>query len=93
MLFRSREELLRIPGIGYRTVARILSIRRYQWLRLEDLKKLRVFLRRARVFVITKDHHPDGPTLDALSLEQQIVGAPRQMDLFGGEISAVTGQL
>jgi putative DNA modification/repair radical SAM protein len=89
----SREELLRIPGIGYRTVARILSIRRYRWLRLEDLKKLRVFLRRARAFVITKDHHPQRPNLDALSLEQQIVAAPRQMDLFGAEISAVTGQL
>ena len=37
-----REELLRIPGIGARTVGRILAMRPVRSLRVEDLKRLRV---------------------------------------------------
>jgi putative DNA modification/repair radical SAM protein len=89
----SREELLRIPGIGYRTVARILSIRRYHWLRLEDLRKLRVFLRRARAFLIAADHLPELAELDAVSPEQKLIVEPLQLSLFGAEMAALSGQL
>jgi putative DNA modification/repair radical SAM protein len=89
----SREQLLRVPGIGYRTVQRILSIRRYHRLRLDDLKKLRVFLRRAKAFLITEDHNPDASALDALGLETNLIVPPQQLQLFGMEVSSVTGQL
>jgi len=52
-----REALLRIPGIGYRTVDRILSARRHRRLSLADLAKLRVVVSRARPYVVTVDHH------------------------------------
>jgi putative DNA modification/repair radical SAM protein len=40
----SRELLLRVPGLGVRTVDRILAIRRWHRLRLDDLVRLRVSL-------------------------------------------------
>jgi predicted DNA-binding helix-hairpin-helix protein len=79
-----REQLLRVPGIGYRTVQRILSIRRHHRLRLDDLKKLRVFLKRAKLFLITEDHRPDLATLDSLELEARFTApaAATQLDFF-----------
>jgi putative DNA modification/repair radical SAM protein len=89
----TREELLRIPGIGYRTVARILSIRRYHRLRLEDLKKLRVFLNRAKAFLCTADHNPGQSQLESASFEQTLIAVPRQLALFGSGVAALTGEL
>jgi len=90
----TREELLRIPGIGYRTVNRILSIRRYHRMRLEDLKKLRVFLRRARAFVTTADFSPEVGELDSVRLEKNFVaGVPMQLGLFEAQVAAVSGEL
>ena len=89
----TREELLRIPGIGYRTVARILSIRKYHKMRLEDLKKLRVFLRRAKAFVTTEDFSPEVGELDSVELETGFAEAPVQMSLFEAQVAAVNGEL
>ena len=89
----TREELLRIPGIGYRTVARILSIRRYHRLRLEDLRKLRVFLQRAKAFLCAADHQPGTMLLDSASFERKFLVAPRQLTLFGEGVAALTGEL
>jgi putative DNA modification/repair radical SAM protein len=89
----TREELLRIPGIGYRTVSRILSIRKYHRMRLEDLKKLRVFLRRAKAFVTTSDFSPVVAELDSVGLETGFVSAPVQMSLFEAQVAAVNGEL
>lgn len=89
----AREELLRIPGIGYRTVARILSIRKYHRMRLDDLKKLRVFLRRAKAFVTTEDFSPGVRELDSTGLETGFVEAPVQMGLFEAQVAAVNGEL
>jgi putative DNA modification/repair radical SAM protein len=50
-----RELLLRIPGIGYRTVDKLLSIRRTHRITFGDLEKLRVRLTEARHFVVTQD--------------------------------------
>jgi predicted DNA-binding helix-hairpin-helix protein len=88
----SRAELLRIPGIGVRSVERILTSRRWRRLRLEDLSRLRVSLARALPFVIVDDHTPSALRLDALDLRERIAPA-RQLDLFSLQRSALTGQL
>jgi putative DNA modification/repair radical SAM protein len=44
-------DILRVPGIGVTSARRIVSARRFQKLRLEDLKKLGVVLKRAAYFV------------------------------------------
>lgn len=43
--------ILRVPGIGVTSARRIVSARRFQKLRLEDLRKLGVVLKRAAFFV------------------------------------------
>ena len=53
-----RESLLRVPGLGYRNVDRILSIRRYHQLGLEDLRKMHVRLKDASAYLIAADHLP-----------------------------------
>lgn len=82
-----RERLLRVPGLGVRTVDRLLSIRRTRAVRLEDLARLRVPLRRASPFVITADHNPDAHLLDREDLRARLVARPAaQLALpFAGE--------
>jgi putative DNA modification/repair radical SAM protein len=53
-----REQLLRIPGIGYRTVDKLLRIRRHHRVETADLLKLRVRMTEARYFIVTADAHP-----------------------------------
>jgi putative DNA modification/repair radical SAM protein len=53
-----RERLLRVPGLGVRTVDRLLRIRRGHRVDLGDLAKLHVRLTEARHFVVTADSRP-----------------------------------
>ena len=53
----SRGMLLRIPGIGGKSVNKILSARRFQKLTLENLKKMGVALNRAKYFVEFENHN------------------------------------
>lgn len=80
-----REGLLRVPGIGYQNVERILRIRRYHRLSIEDLKKLHVRLSAVRRFVVTADHLPDAEKEPAMSPLP-----PQQLELFAGA-SALSG--
>jgi predicted DNA-binding helix-hairpin-helix protein len=88
----TREQLLRVPGIGYRNVQRILSIRRYHRLTLGDLHKLKIITRRARPFVVTSDSLPSAHNLDRLDLPQRLV-IPQQLQLFEAGATAITGEL
>ncbi len=87
-----REALLRVPGIGYRNVQRILSIRRYHPLSLQDLRKLNVRVRQASEFVTTTDHSPQAHLLDSPRLSEAIAPSP-QLELFASAASAATGEL
>ena len=50
----SKEELLRIPGIGARGVIKILNARRFKTLNFDDLKKLKISLKKAKYFITCK---------------------------------------
>lgn len=89
----SREELLRIPGIGARSVKSMLSIRRHHKLRTEDLKKMRVAWKRAKSFVITSDHNPALSELDRENLRGIIAPKPKQLTLFDTFGEALKGEL
>ncbi|MFA5508929.1 MAG: putative DNA modification/repair radical SAM protein [Vulcanimicrobiota bacterium] len=54
----SREALLRVPGLGVRTVERVLEQRRHRTVRWNDLRRLRAAVDRARPFLITADGGP-----------------------------------
>jgi putative DNA modification/repair radical SAM protein len=88
-----REKLLRVPGLGVRNVDRLLRVRRWHRLRLDDLTRLRVPVKKTLPFVVVADHTPH-------LLEQQggvpmaLVAPPaRQLELFSTHESARTGEL
>jgi predicted DNA-binding helix-hairpin-helix protein len=89
----SKTALLRVPGLGVRNVKRILSIRRYHKLRLEDLVKLRVSLTKVRPFVVVADHNPDALCVDRDDLRQRVKPKNEQLELFTAATSAATGEV
>jgi predicted DNA-binding helix-hairpin-helix protein len=89
----SREELLRIPGVGVRSVKRILSIRRHKKLTIADLKMLRIAWSRAKAFIITSDFNPHLTDLDKVDLIKKVKPVSRQLWLFDVHSSAASGEL
>lgn len=76
-----REVLLRVPGLGVRNVERILSARRTTRLRLADLVRLRVPMRKVLPFIVAADHHPAKQGLDSESLRARFLPPPKQLEL------------
>jgi putative DNA modification/repair radical SAM protein len=76
-----RERMLRVPGLGVKTVDRLLASRRVRRLRASDLERLRISLRKILPFVQVLDHHP-GAALDAHDLAERLRPAPAQGALF-----------
>ena len=77
----ARDMLLRVPGLGVKAVVRILQARRVRQVRLEDLLRLHVPIKKVMPFVLLPDHHP-GSTLEAANLAQLLKPAPVQGALF-----------
>lgn len=73
--------LYRVPGLGVRNADRILGIRRYGKIRVQDLIRLRVSLKKVLPFVITADHHPSSRELDHDNLRARFAPPPEQMEL------------
>ena len=78
-----REMLLRVPGLGVKSVDRMISVRRYRTLRLEDVARLCRGIDKVRPFIVTLDWTPGGLT-DAVDLRARIAPDPKptQMSLF-----------
>ena len=79
----ARETLLRVPGLGVRAVQRIVAARRRRTIRLEDLQRLRVPMRRVLPFVVAPGHVPR--QLESSGLEQQLREPPAQMSLLAAD--------
>ena len=91
----SREELLRIPGLGVRSVDRILKIRRWSAIRLQDLIRLRISMKKCLPFIETLDHNPIRLGLDGDRLKHRFQPKPEQLefDFQATRVSAVTGEV
>ncbi len=96
----SREALLRVPGLGYRNVDRILRIRKYHRLSVADLKKLHVRWKDTAAFLVTVDHLPTaslpllrGPGLPAETAPEVQMSLFASGALAGAAASALTGAL
>jgi putative DNA modification/repair radical SAM protein len=78
-----RERLLRVPGLGVKAVNRIVSVRRYRTLRLEDVARLTRSIDRVRPFITALDWTPGGLT-DAADLRARLAPErlPEQLSLF-----------
>ncbi len=96
-----KDLLLRVPGIGVKSVYKIMTARRTRMLDFDDLKRLGIVLKRARFFITCKGKHM-GP-LDAdinfikanLSYDSRsvpFVSGYMQLSMFDGNKSILTGE-
>jgi putative DNA modification/repair radical SAM protein len=81
-----REMLLRAPGLGAKTVDKLLVTRRLKRVTLDDLARLAGSVKRARPFVVCDDWRPGGLT-DAADLRARLAPEARaasaaQLSLF-----------
>ncbi|HEY0368844.1 MAG TPA: putative DNA modification/repair radical SAM protein [Chthoniobacterales bacterium] len=89
-----RELLLRVPGLGTKAVDRIVKVRRWHKLRIEDLARLHVSVKKVLPFVITADYNSANLALDRADFSRRFTQPHRQLDLFASnEPSVITGQL
>ena len=71
-----REWLLRVPGLGVKSAARVIAARRQRRLRLEDLARLRLSVAKLAPFIVAEGHFPRATAMPAP------VPRPVQPDLF-----------
>lgn len=70
-----RELLLRVPGLGTRSVDRILAARRHTTLRLADVARLARSVKRLLPFLVTADYRP-GRAADRADLRNAVTDVP-----------------
>ncbi|WP_110970008.1 putative DNA modification/repair radical SAM protein [Pseudomonas huaxiensis] len=77
--------LARIPGIGLRSVQRLVALRRERRVRYDDLIQLRCVLDKARPFIVTSDYRPAVAEMRSGLLRARLrePQAPVQMGLWG----------
>lgn len=89
----SRAELLRVPGIGPRSVKRIMTARKTGNLNFDNLKKLGVVLKRAKYFLLCSGRAMAGIVLEHETILRALLSdnalsrleGPRQLSLFDGK--------
>ncbi len=88
-----RHRLLRIPGLGVRNIDRLIRMRRFARIRLEDLAKLRVALTKVKPWILVEGHNPDALRIDRDDLRDRIVRSNRQLNLFETATTARSGEI
>jgi putative DNA modification/repair radical SAM protein len=76
-----REMMLRIPGLGVKVVNRILDVRRYKRLRIEDVARLCASISKVRPFIVANGWTPHA-LLDREDLSSRLAPKPKQLSLF-----------
>jgi putative DNA modification/repair radical SAM protein len=76
-----RERLLRVPGLGMKSIDRMIEVRRYKRLRLEDVKRLSRGVEKVKPFIVTEDWRP-GALTDQADLRERLAPPPEQLSLF-----------
>lgn len=74
-----RELLLRVPGLGVKTIDKILMARRLRTLGLDDVQRIARSIEKSRPFLIARDWRP---VADIDNLRARLASEPVQMDLF-----------
>lgn len=81
-----REMLLRVPGLGEKTVNRVIAVRRLKRVTLDDLQRLAGSVKRAKAFVVcdgwTPGQETDSADLRARLAPQSRRASPLQLSLF-----------
>jgi putative DNA modification/repair radical SAM protein len=87
-----RHSLLRVPGLGVKTVNKIVQARRWHKIRLHDLVQLKVSLKKLLPFIETLDHRPHRRELERDDLRARFVPPPDQLDLFTAAVTPPTNE-
>ncbi len=74
-----RELLLRVPGLGVKTIDRLLAARRVRRLCSADLKRLQVPMRKAMPFLVLSDHRPGKPSTVSVAAALRATQAARAL--------------
>ena len=77
----SREQLLRVPGLGTRSVDRMIAARKLTRLSLADVKRLARSIEKLKPFVTASDWSP-GALTDRADLRDRFAPPPEQLSLF-----------
>ena len=77
------EMLMRVPGIGYQMAQRIVRARRVAALSYDDLKKMRVVLKRARYFITCKGVYYGGVNIDSEDLYPVLAAQEDPKNVYG----------
>lgn len=76
-----KDMLLRVPGLGVKTVDRLVKMRAHRHVRYDDLAKLRIPLRKAAPFLATIDYRPRAEAESGVL--HTALAVPQQNDMFG----------
>jgi putative DNA modification/repair radical SAM protein len=77
-----RHLMLRVPGLGVKTVDRLIQARRWHKIRLHDLTRLKVSLKKVMPFIEAVDHNPRGHGLEDDNLRARFALPAQQLELF-----------
>lgn len=86
------EILYRIPGLGVRNAQRIVRLRRHHAVRMQDLIKLRVNLKKTMPFMICADHHPAQLDYSSERLRAIFAPPPQQLEFDLSVTTPVSAQ-
>jgi predicted DNA-binding helix-hairpin-helix protein len=89
----TKEELIRIPGIGIRGAFKILKARRYKALSFDDLKKLKISVKKAKYFITCKGkYQKEIPMYEEKIKDAYLLsGKKQQPNLF--DLSGLSGEI
>jgi putative DNA modification/repair radical SAM protein len=92
-----KEQLIRIPGVGIRGAHKILKARRYKKLDFEDLKKLKISIKRAKYFVVCKGKYQKEVPMYSEYIKRSLLESEskkiNQPSLFDVDTSVLTGEI
>jgi len=77
----TKEQLLRVPGLGVKAVGKILASRHHRNLRLDDVARLTLSVTKVRPFICTVDWRPVMLT-DRADLRSLLAPKTEQLELF-----------
>ncbi|MBE0490632.1 MAG: putative DNA modification/repair radical SAM protein [Sulfurospirillum sp.] len=92
----SKEQLIRIPGIGIKGAFKILKARRYKTLNLEDLAKLKISTKKAKYFILDRGKYQKEVPLYKENLQLALLSpSPKLIQplLFDENYAALSGEI
>jgi len=91
----SFEELIRIPGIGVKSAYKIINARRFKKLRFDDLKYLKISIKKAKYFIVCNGKYQKEIPLYRENIKLDFLKPTKKNEpsLFDIDYSVITGQL